>query len=136
MGLPWGEMYQGKDCKFKHVKPKCDPSKKRDPSHEKRDKRDKSEDREKKKMIRTPRGGKCFFKHGDKAAPAPKTKARKDSPKHGKEKKGNRFACLAGDLPGPSRMKKLRLPPAKDRPKSSKRQVHFVEKPELHKTPR
>ena len=97
-------------CKFKHEKPKRDPSRKRQPSKERKESRDKSEDKEKKRMTkeemaRTPcrydqqgtcrRGDTCFFKRGEKAAPAPKTKPRKESPKPGKAKGTQRMPPFA-----------------------------------------
>ena len=89
------------------------------------------------------RGDKCFFKHGEKAAPAPKTKPRKDSPKpkaKGDTKKAaiclsNRFACLATGVPGRSCLKKSCLPPARKRSKSSIRRTTFVMKPEIRTIP-
>ena len=161
-GICWafleGKCAKGKDCKFKHEKPKRDPSKKRQPSRERNESRDKSTDKEKKRMTKeemakTPRrydqqgtcrrGDKCFFKHGEKAAPAPKTKPRKDSPKpkaKGDTKKAaiclsNRFACLATGVPGRSCLKKSCLPPARKRSKSSVRRTTFVMKPEIRTIP-
>ena len=109
---------KGKDCKFKHEKPKRDPSRRRQPSKEKKEQRDKSEDKETKKMTKeemakTPCrydqqgtrrwGDKCFFKHGDKAAPAAKTKARKEPPLNlERKRKGTQRTLLyafAIDLP-------------------------------------
>ena len=161
-GICWafleGKCAKGKDCKFKHEKPKRDPSKKRQPSRERSESRDKSTDKEKKRMTKeemakTPcrydqqgtcrRGDKSFFKHGEKAAPAPKTKPRKDSPKpkaKGDTKKAaiclsNRFACLATGVPGRSCLKKSCLPPARKRSKSSVRRTTFVMKPEIRTIP-
>ena len=117
-GVCWafleGKCTKGKDCKFKHEKPRCDPSRRHQPSKEKKEQRDKSEDKERKKMTRLGlHVGMTSKGHADGVASVsssmvtrqPLPQKRKDSPKPGKEKNGGSknaavcMPCLFGNRP-------------------------------------
>ena len=111
-GICWafleGKCAKGKDCKFKHEKPKRDPSKKRQPSREWNESRDKSTDKEKKRMTkeemaRTPcrydQQGTCrrerqvLFQTWRKGSTDSKDEATEGIPKARKSQRGPKECC-------------------------------------------
>ena len=119
-----GHCDKGKKCPFKHVKDDKSrtqsPKRNRTRSPSKGNKDDKGKKMSKEEMAKTPciyhaqgkcrRGGKCFYKHDDKAAAATKDTKRTSSPapkKKGKESNAApclidphpKFACIAKKQP-------------------------------------